>query len=300
MPQSPDIMDGMNTGESSPGRSEARVLVGQIFAALPALHRFHARSDPLFRHLDGIVAGYFESGSGEVLDIEPFEGVYWPRMSLGNLSSYCFFGLGEMVLHAFYWRNRERYRTFFDVGAHMGVDSLLAAHLGYRVWAFEPDPENHRLMRDILARNGCTTVEPIRAGIADTAGDVEFVRVAGNTTANHVAGARDFHGPVERLDAAMTTFEAIGFLPDLMKINVEGFEKVVVPTIPQSAWSATDAFVEIHDIENRDAIFEHFDGTGINLFTQKTGWRPARERVDLPKNNKEGYLFISRRRRMPW
>lgn len=281
-------------------RERARALAENIFAALPSLWRFHGRHQPLYHHLNQAMKDYFAGVSDDLMGIEPFADVVWPRISLGNLSSYDFFALDEMILHAFYWRNRRRYASFFDVGAHIGIDSLLAAVLGYEVVAFEPDPENFQRMNDILLFNGCSAVESYCKGISDSAGSVEFVRVKGNTTANHISGARDFYGEHESFTVETMTFADVGRFPDLMKINIEGHETVVVRTIPMPVWDAMDAFIEIHDEENRDNIFAHFEGSGVNVFAQRKGWQKARSAADMPATNKEGYVFISRRQRMPW
>ena len=278
----------------------ARVLAADIFAALPSLWRFHGRHQPLYHHLNTAMKEYFAGISDDRIGIHPFADVVWPRISLGNLSSYEFFALDEMILHAFYWRNRSRYASFFDVGAHIGMDTLLAAVLGYTVVAFEPDPENFRRMNDILSVNRCLDVESHCKGISDAAGSVEFIRVKGNTTASHLSGAREFYGDHESFTVETMTFADVGRFPDLMKINVEGHETVVVRTISMPVWDGMDAFIEIHDAENRDNIFAHFAGSGINVFAQRLGWRKARAAGDMPATNKEGYVFISRRARMPW
>ena len=288
------------TAEPMPDRDGARRLVENIFAALPDLWRFHGRHQPVYGHLDRVVRAYFAEADTGTIGFHPFADVVWPRISLGALTSYDFFSLDEMVLHAFYWRNARRYATFFDVGAHIGIDALLAASLGYRVVAFEPDPENFRRMNEILALNALGDVDTHCKGISNRTGHIDFVRVKGNTTASHISGARAFYGAHETLSVETTTFDQVGHFPDLMKINVEGHETVVVSTIPAPVWERMDAFIEIHDAGNRDRIFDHFAGTGVNVFCQRIGWRKARRAADVPATNKEGYVFVSRRKRMPW
>ena len=51
----------------------------------------------------------------------------------------------------------QRGDVFVDVGANIGYFSVLAACLvgeGGQVFAFEPDPDNFRLLRDNVALNG--------------------------------------------------------------------------------------------------------------------------------------------------
>ena len=128
---------------------------------------------------------------------------------------------------------------------------------------------------------------------------MSFVSVKGNTTASHIAGARGYSGEVEKFNVSAVTFEEIGFFPDLIKMNIEAHEKTVISSIPMQQWKATDCFVAIHDEENRNDIFEHFVGSDINLFSQKTGWEKASHAEDLSLE-KEGNVFISTKNVMPW
>jgi FkbM family methyltransferase len=67
--------------------------------------------------------------------------------------------------------------TFCDVGANMGVITLLAARLvgpTGRVFAFEPMPENARVVRENVALNGFQNVTLIEAGIAEQNGEAQL------------------------------------------------------------------------------------------------------------------------------
>ena len=71
-----------------------------------------------------------------------------------------------------------------------------------------------------------------------------------------------------------------------MKINIEGSEKVVVPTISKHIWQKADAFIEIHDDINAKVLWDFFNEMKINIFSQKIGWKIANSLSDLPSNNK--------------
>lgn len=67
--------------------------------------------------------------------------------------------------------------TFCDVGANMGVITLLAARLvgpTGRVFAFEPMPDNARVVRENVALNGFQNVTLIEAGIAEHNGEAQL------------------------------------------------------------------------------------------------------------------------------
>jgi precorrin-6B methylase 2 len=60
-----------------------------------------------------------------------------------------------------------------DVGAHVGYFTLLAARLcgpNGRVFAFEPHPDNFRLLERNIRENGAENVTAVRKAVADRAG----------------------------------------------------------------------------------------------------------------------------------
>ena len=243
---------------------------------------------------------YFDKIDDGKPGIGPFSDLIWPRYPTGDLSSYQYFCFAEILFYAFYWRNYGTYRSFFDVGSHIGIDAIVASIIGYEVSCFEPDPDNFELLRQNIERNQREDIKAYCKGLSDKSEEIEFVQVKGNTTANHISGARDYYGDSEVIKIETMTFEEIGTFPDLMKINVEGHEKIVVPTIPGDVWSKMDAIIEIHNEENRDALWRHFQDHGVNLFSQKIGWEKAEAIEDVPKWNSEGYVFISKKSEMPW
>jgi len=277
-----------------------REIVEAIFYAIPCLRRFHSRTDPLFRFLDEKLVDFFDKIDDGRPGIGPFSELIWPRYPTGNLSSYQYFCFAEILFYAFYWRNYGIYKSFFDVGSHIGIDAIVASIIGYDVSCFEPDPDNFKLLKENIEINKRNNIKAYCKGISDKSGEAKFIRVKGNTTANHISGARDFYGDSEIIRIETTTFEEIGTFPDLMKINVEGYEKIIVPTIPWDVWNHMDAFIEIHNEENRNGLWRHFIGKRVNIFSQKIGWEKAETIEDVPKRNSEGYIFVSIKDVMPW
>jgi len=277
-------------------------LIEDIFTALPKLAEYHSVSNPLYCHFEKIIEDHFQGLDTDRPGFGPFADLYWPRVPAGDgtVDSYAFFCAVEMIIYAFYWRNRDRYRTLFDVGSNMGADAIIAAKMGYKVDAFEPDPRTFEMLNENIAANNAGSVVPHMLAILDTTGTAQFVRVKGNIMANHIAGVREFYGAHDAFDVEVSTLEDFGMYPDLIKINVEGSEGAIVASIPRRRWDTMDAFVEVHNPENRDAILAAVAGDDVNIFAQKIGWQKVEAPDDMPAGSKDGYIFVSTKDTMPW
>ncbi|MBR82875.1 MAG: hypothetical protein CMF66_03035 [Magnetovibrio sp.] len=274
----------------------------EIFESLPGLYKSHAVTNPIYSHLSQVVKSHFDGLDTDRPGFGPFADLHWPRVSAGSgpVDSFGFFCLVEFVIYSFYWRNRSRYRTLFDVGSNMGPDAIIAAKMGYEVDAFEPDPQTFELLKRNIEANHTESVTPHCIAISDTTGVVDFVRVKGNLMASHISGARDFFGDHEYFSVETSTLDDFGAYPDLIKINAEGSEGAILGSIPREQWDCMDALTEVHNKENRDEIFNLFAKSGVNIFAQKVGWLEVKELADMPANSKEGYIFISIKDNMPW
>lgn len=275
-------------------------IVERIYRLVPALIAHHGTKGDLYAIFSQIVKAYFTNYRGAVLDAAPLKGIVWPYVDMGKVSSHDLITLDEIILFRFYSINRARYRTVFDIGANIGLHSIVLSRLDYTVYAFEPDDGHYRLLIKNAAANRCGNIQAFRKAVSDRSGVAEFLRVKANTTASHIAGSRDFYGGAKSLRVETISFDDVGVQPDLIKIDVEGHEKTVLLGIDRDQWKRADAIVEVHSSANAKAIFNYFRGTNINIFAQNLGWGKVRRLVDMPKTYKDGHVFISRKKEMPW
>jgi FkbM family methyltransferase len=220
---------------------------------------------------------------------------------MGAVDSLSLFDLDELILFSFYWRNRHRYRRALDVGANIGLHSIVMSRCGFEVQAYEPDPTHFGLLQRNLARNGCKQVSPVNAAVSRRAGTLEFVRVLGNTTGSHLAGAKP--SPYGELERFPVPVEAIGPLlqwADLVKLDVEGHEAEILLATSRQDWQETDGVVEIGSSANARLVFDHFRAENVNLFAQKHGWSRVKELAEMPTSYREGSLFITCKEQMSW
>ncbi|MBS0546262.1 MAG: FkbM family methyltransferase [Proteobacteria bacterium] len=259
------------------------------YTALKALLIEHFRNSAFARENSGAVP------------FGPFGLIDLPYRRMGAIDSVDLFGIDELLIFAFYWANRKLYKRTLDVGANLGLHSIVMARAGFNVTAFEPDPVHFDLLSANLARNGAASVTPERAAVSDTDGQLEFVRVIGNTTGSHLAGAKaNPYGELERFPVPVRAFAPIAADADFAKVDAEGHEVRILSSVPAATWNKLDVMVEIGTAENAAALFEHFRKLDVGLYPQKIGWARATAVGDLPTSHREGSLFVTRHGRLPW
>lgn len=141
--------------------------------------------------------------------------------------------------------NTDEYRAFkaalgpgkvaFDIGANVGCYSMLFGQwvgAAGKVFAFEPSPATfYGLERHVALNRLGGVVRPIRAAVSDEPGAAEFLVLDNQGTSRLAAGGEGGSSPraVRVPTVSVDEFCAReGVTPDLMKIDVEGFELAVL------------------------------------------------------------------------
>jgi FkbM family methyltransferase len=119
--------------------------------------------------------------------------------------------------------------TVIDVGAHVGIYSLLAsAKVGSngKVIAIEPSPANARLLRQHLSFNQSRNVEVIEAAVADKLGQITFNYRPNATDPGSFGNSMAYDISGESANVQVRTLDDIcsDVSPALIKIDVEGAE----------------------------------------------------------------------------
>lgn len=136
-------------------------------------------------------------------------------------------GLMEFEDMAFVLHVLRKEDVFIDVGANVGVYSLLAASRGAQVLAIEPVPETYNQLLDNININRFQNcIDPMNIGVGRGPGRLHFSTQMGPT--NHVIPKG------EELDNSVTV--KVNSLDEMMlkekvtmiKIDVEGYEKEVL------------------------------------------------------------------------
>ena len=230
----------------------------------------------------------------------PFGEFSLPYTKMGTIDSLDLFGLDELIIFAFYNANRGRYRRVLDIGANLGLHSIIMARCGFFVKAFEPDPWHYRILVENLNASGVSTVEPVGAAVSTRDGEAKFVRLLDNLTGSHLAGSKDSYGPKEYISVPTRAVGPLFAWADFAKIDAEGHEKELLLTTTLQGMQKLDIIVEIGNAANAEAVFKHFQSTGVGMFAQKIGWDRVKTVSQVPTSHREGSLFISTKPAMPW
>lgn len=218
-----------------------------------------------------------------------YRGVEIPFVSFGNVTSDDLFCDKEQELFEFYERNKRRYKVAADIGANLGVHSVIMARQGWAVTAYEPDYKHYSMLRQNIDRNE-VMVGSSRVAVLDKDGDEMFVRVLGNTTGSHIKGMKVPYGELEQFP--VTTIDAAHIFKwaEFAKIDAEGAEAVILSRMGENK---CDCMVEVGSPKNAYLIYSQFKH--VPMYAQRLGWALVGSLEDMPTHHSDGALFINMR-----
>lgn len=193
---------------------------------------------------DALVWASIRSGPGKGLSI-----LLNPRYEMEYLE-----GNYEAPVEQVLLSNLRPGAVFFDVGAHLGVFSLIAArNLGVQgsVFAFEPDPSNVLRITEHIVRNRLDAIRIIPKAVSSADGRLRFQRACFQSSMNRGVLVEDaLVADESTIEVESVTLDRIArehAFPSLIKIDVEGSEASVLHGSEEIFRSAKPVLVcEIH------------------------------------------------------
>jgi FkbM family methyltransferase len=149
------------------------------------------------------------------------------RTSMTGATMNLYVGLHEFEDMGFILHALRPDDVLVDVGANVGVYSILAGGCGAKVIAIEPVPSSFDSLEDNIYLNRLEKrISALNIGLASKSGTLRFTTGYGST--NHVVangeGNPSIDMPVKRLDDLLRE----GPIPTVIKIDVEGYEIEVI------------------------------------------------------------------------
>ena len=272
----------------------------KLLEDLANAHETHSRITEFYQNsesflLENILLIHGPSSADELL-IGEIGSLKFPYFSMGNIDSAKLFGLDEIILFSFYYANRNRYMKTLDLGANIGLHTLIMKKLGFEVVSYEPDTI-HLAQFDKVMKLNCFDSNGVRPkAISDKSGTMDYVRILGNTAGSHLSGSKEaVYGPTESVTVQVDDILAVltneNF--DFVKMDVEGHEAVLLNRITADSIKKTDIMLEIGSENNAKVIYEILKRKGIPAFAQKINWNRVEKLEDLPNHHTHGSLFLS-------
>jgi FkbM family methyltransferase len=215
-------------------------------------------------------------------------------MKMGKITSLGLFAYHEHNVFLYYLNNFGHYKSVADIGGNIGLHSIILSKMGYKVDVFEPDPKHFILLKANLKKNKCKNVKTFNKAVFNIKKKIQFTRVLGNPTANHISGYKEnLHGKVEKFSVETVDIKKVVKNYDLIKMDAEGSEGKIIERLNRSQLNRVDIICEISGEKNAKRIFKHCRKNKINIFSHRIGWKKAKKLTDLPIHHLEGLIIIT-------
>jgi len=134
----------------------------------------------------------------------------------------------ERFVRSVFQRETKNGDIFFDIGAHIGYNTILASRLvgeQGRVFAFEPFPENFQLLKKNVAANSCRNVSILEMAISDQNGTAKLF-LDKESIRHSLYGKSSDSDHIEVETTTLDDFLKKNGMPrvDVIKMDIEGGE----------------------------------------------------------------------------
>lgn len=153
-------------------------------------------------------------------------------------------------------RNMKPGEMLFDIGANMGQYAMLAAKSGVTVHAFEPEAQNFALLVRNIATNNLSdlcTAWPVALSDHPSMEILHLAGINAGSSCHAFGNSLDYHGNIKQfpfsqgsISTTLDHFAAKYKYPQYIKIDVDGFEHLVVAGGEQCMRRAKSVLIEIN------------------------------------------------------
>jgi FkbM family methyltransferase len=197
----------------------------------------------------------------------------WLHLNPRTGATY-FEGGGEPEVQEALQRHLRPGMTFYDIGANIGLLSLLAARLvgkGGRVIAFEADPDVAARLREHVERNAMPWITVEQKAIWSEPRTVHFARINPAMSPDRGLGHVVSTGTTDTIEVSAESLDRYAWTqtpPDFLKCDVEGAEVEAFRGAQRLLKERRPGIVcEMHSTENERVLRQEFTRAGYTCTT---------------------------------
>lgn len=264
----------------------------------------HIKSKKIYKNLEILFKKNFENHLKKKhsnLSIETIGNFKLNFFKMGKINSFHLLGLDEIIIFLFYRKLRKlKYTKFADLGANIGMHSIILGLLGAKVKAFEPDPNHANQYLKNIKINKLKNIKLYQSAVDIKKGNTKFTKIINNTTGSFIGDAKNkTYGPVEQFTVNTINFTDILKWAQVIKMDVEGMEAKLIRQLNTKILKKKIIILEIGSKKNSKIIFNHCKKNKISIFSQKMGWKKSEKIKEIPISYKEGSAIICNSKTFP-
>jgi FkbM family methyltransferase len=230
----------------------------------------------------------------KIFNFSEFGKILFPYNSMGKIKSFHLFNANEFIIFFLYLIFKKQNKTkVADLGANLGLHSIVLDKCGFNVKAYEPDPITYYKLKKNIILNKCKNVKVYNAAIYNKSGVMRFTRVKDNLTGSHLGNLKKSYGEKEFFKVKIKNIKNIINEFDLIKMDIESAEAKVLCSLLKKNYFKTDFIVEIGNKDNSEKIFNFLTKKKLKFFSQKNNFKLVKKFKDMPFSHKDGALVIS-------
>lgn len=151
----------------------------------------------------------------------------------------------------------------YDVGANIGYHTSAFATKANKVYSFEPNPHNYSLLEKNTKK--LKNVTPVNIAVGNYNG---IVKITDFDPAGEVINFGTMKCADEGVEVPITTLDDCGYdLPDVIKIDVEGYEYQVILGCKKILETRKPMFYyEAHETKELKEIYEFLEPYGYDFY----------------------------------
>jgi FkbM family methyltransferase len=162
---------------------------------------------------------------GKAVRVDPDHMEFWRATTSNSWEPHTFHVLAKYL---------TRETTYYDIGAWIGPTAIYAADRCKKVVCFEPDPVAYRYLLWNLGLNALSNVLPLNIALADR-DSARYMSSPGEIgdSMTSLLKSEPSAGSAEVMALRWDTWLDLGIAekPDVMKIDIEGSEFALLPTL---------------------------------------------------------------------